>query len=327
MIRRIVIRFSLTGFYCLGLIACSAQIEATRLASLRENLPTQTTVNGVPFYPQQQYHCGPAALAMLLTWSGIQRQPEQLTEYVFLPAKSGSMQADMLATARRHGRIAYPVTTGLEGLGQELAAGHPVLVLQNLGLDWLPRWHYAVATGLDLNRQTLRLHTGISRDYELNLATFLHTWHRADSWAVVILAPDHLPASADSLAYLQAIQDTVNSLTESPGAGLDTPILMNKLEAAYRQATKRWPKQPLVKMGLANWYIKLHQPDKAEQTLTNLLSQFPDYAPAHNNLALVLLQQKRFTEALQHATTALKLGGRYQPAYQDTVNQVRLGLQ
>jgi hypothetical protein len=54
----------------------------------------------------------------------------------------------MIGAARRHGRLAYLIT-GPDSMFEEVAAGHPVIVLQNLGLSWYPVWHYAVVVGYD----------------------------------------------------------------------------------------------------------------------------------------------------------------------------------
>src|SRR2546422_3737218 len=58
-------------------------------------------------------------------------------------------------TLFRSGQLAVPVTT-LSDLLAEVAAGHPVLVFQNLGLHWIPRWHFAVAVG---DRKSTRLNS------------------------------------------------------------------------------------------------------------------------------------------------------------------------
>jgi len=56
----------------------------------------------------------------------------------------------MIAAARRNGFVAIELAPNLSDLLAEIAAGNPVVVLQNLALDWYPAWHYAVAIGYDL---------------------------------------------------------------------------------------------------------------------------------------------------------------------------------
>ncbi len=65
----------------------------------------------------------------------------------------------MIGAARRHGRVAYVISSP-EELLVEVAAGNPVIVLQNLGLSWVPVWHYAVVIGYDGDADMVTLHSG-----------------------------------------------------------------------------------------------------------------------------------------------------------------------
>src|SRR5690606_29823307 len=143
---------------------------------LPEGLPRQAQIADLPFFPQEAYQCGPAALATILVHGGLETTPEQLTPYVYLPERQGSLPVDIVATARSHGRLVHTLAPQLDALLKEVAMGHPVLVLQNLGLDWLPRWHYAVVKGYDLDAGELLLNSGQHEDYALKLATFERTW-------------------------------------------------------------------------------------------------------------------------------------------------------
>ena len=98
----------------------------------------------MPFFPQEDLYCGPAALATALNWAGDKVTQEQLAPEVFTAAREGTLRPDMLAAARRHGKFAVAFDD-LKSLLTEIEAGHPVIVFQNLALSWYPQWHYAVA--------------------------------------------------------------------------------------------------------------------------------------------------------------------------------------
>ena len=91
----------------------------------------------VPFCAQTGYQCGSAALAMVLQYSGVPATARELQAAVYTPGRKGSLQSGIVTAARRHGRLAYPIQ-GLDCLLREVAAGNPVIVLQNLGLQWIP---------------------------------------------------------------------------------------------------------------------------------------------------------------------------------------------
>ncbi|MCK5204241.1 MAG: PA2778 family cysteine peptidase, partial [Desulfobacterales bacterium] len=140
-------------------------------------IPPKHELNAVPFYPQKEYQCGPASLAMTLAWSGLQIDPDDLTPQVYTPSLKGSLPPAMVAATRRHGRVAYEIA-GANALLKEISAGHPVIVLQNLGLSWVPVWHYAVVIGYDLDKAVIILHSGITDQKTTALKTFENTWAR-----------------------------------------------------------------------------------------------------------------------------------------------------
>jgi len=130
----------------LFLTASCAHLGHDQWSSSRSDLPEHVLVPSVPFYPQEFYHCGPTALAMLLSWSHSDFTLDEFVSEVYIPERRGSLQPALISAARRRNRLAYSIQ-GMNELLQELAAGHPVVVLQNLGLSWVPRWHYAVPIG------------------------------------------------------------------------------------------------------------------------------------------------------------------------------------
>lgn len=200
----------------------------------------RTRLAHVPFHPQQAFRCGPAALASALGAQGSDVTPESLAQEVFLPARHGSLQAEMMAGARRHGALATRIPPRLEALLQEVAAGHPVVVLQNLGLAMAPLWHYAIVVGYDLPARELLLHSGSVRDLRLSLSTFDHTWARSGRWAFVVLPPGRWPVTADGAAAAEA------------AVGFERVASPRQAAIAYAAAADRWPDLPALAIGLGN---------------------------------------------------------------------------
>jgi hypothetical protein len=190
----------------LAVLSALAGCATPEVAALRADgggLPPRAEVAGVPFHPQQEQYCGPAALATVLGWSGLPARQDAIASAVFTPGREGTLGHDLVGAAGRHGRLAVPVAD-LPSLLREVAAGHPVLVLQNLGLHWYPQWHYAVVVGYDLAAGELALRSGEERRRIVSLDTFARTWARADRWAIVVLPPDALPASAAEETLVRA---------------------------------------------------------------------------------------------------------------------------
>ncbi len=274
------------------------------------HLPVQLELNTVPFYPQEKYQCGPASLAMALGWSGLPITPDDLIPQVYTPSLKGSLQPAIVAAARRHGRIAYEIA-GADALLREIAAGHPVIVLQNLGLSWIPVWHYAVVIGYDLNAEVIILHSGITDQRITPLRTFENTWNRGKYWGLVVLPPNRLPATAEESAYVKAV------------VGLERARQWTAAIVGYKTALIRWPQSLSAHIGLSNSYYALSDLKSAEDVLQKTTERFPEEGIAFNNLAQVLWEQGKKQEALKAARHALKLGGPLVEQYQRTLDEIQ----
>jgi tetratricopeptide (TPR) repeat protein len=294
--RRVARRLTAAGFLLLGLAGCATpQLQA--LLSGDSSLPQRVELDSVPFYPQDEYQCGPAALAMVLEAGGKPIQPEALRPQVFIPDRQGSLQVEMLAAARRNGFVAVELNPKLSDLLAEIAGGNPPVVLQNLALDWVPAWHYAVAVGYDLNEQQIVLRSGTERRLAMPLATFERTWQRGGYWAMLALPPGRFPVSVAPADYMSAV-------TRLEKAGPPEAS-----QAAYRRALERWPDQFTALMGVGNTSYRAGDYEGAEKAFRRATSVYPRSAAAHNNLAQTLADMDRYDEALAEARLAVGLGG------------------
>jgi len=251
-----------------------------------------------PFFAQEKYQCGPAALAMLLGASGIDVHPEDLVSAAYLPGRRGSLQVEMAAAVRRMGRIPYPVRPDLSGLTSEIRSGRPVLVLQNLGLKRWPAYHYAVVIGVHPpDRMVLR--SGTRKRVEMTAARFNSTWQRAGSWGLIALFPGELPENPDPVTYLSAV------------AAFESAGNQAAAESAFQAALEVWPDHPAVRFALANTFLGNHKHAAAIQLYQSILAADPDHVAAANNLAEALAQSGHLEEARRviHAalTTAKKI--------------------
>jgi hypothetical protein len=266
----------------------------------------------VPFHAQAAYQCGPAALAMALAWSGVAVSPEALGEEVFVPGRKGSFAVGLVAAARAHGRVPVELLDLGEVLA-ELAAGRPVLVLQNLGLDapLLSRPHFAVAVGYDLPARLLFLHSGTIARRPTTLANFERTWRRAGGFAVVVLPPDALPAVAGEARWLAAV------------AGLERAGRGAEADAAYRAALARWPRSAGAWLGLGNVALAAGRLADAEPAFRRATELDGASAPAWNNLAHALHRLGRRGEALAAAERAVSLGGPHLQTARRTLEEIQ----
>lgn len=275
------------------LSGCAA--TGVREVTIDPNLPRYSELTQTPFFPQQDYHCGPAALATALHAVDIRVSPDTLVPEVYIPSRKGSLQVEMLAAARRHGALAIRVAPDLGAVLKEIAAGNVVVVMQNLGLSWAPSWHYAVVIGYDLNKELIWLRSGTFERFEMTLSTFQRTWARSHYWAFVALKPGDLPATA-------SVENVINALIAfEKNADNDSKRI------AYASAVKRWPDNLVLLMGAGNSAYVAGDLSAAAQAFNAAITAHPDSAAAHNNYANVLLAQHKYREAKAAAERGLAL--------------------
>ena len=179
----------------LALGGCATQQVGALLAHPPAELPDYVELAPVPFFPQEEHQCAPAALATVLAYEGVATTPEALAGQVPGPERDGSLQAAMIAAIRRHGLVAYRLNPRLPDLLREVSAGNPVVVLENLSLPISPTWRYAVVVGYDLPARAVLLRSGRSFRMKMGLDEFERAWARSGHWALLALPPDQLPAS------------------------------------------------------------------------------------------------------------------------------------
>jgi len=242
------------------------------MAAPPPDLPPRAERTQVPFFPQTRYHCGPAALATVLADVGLPADPVALAEAVFLPAREGSLQLEMLGGARRQGAVAVRLAPELLVLLREVAAGHAVLVLQNRGLDMAPMWHYAVLVGYDLPARKLFFRSGALQREVLPIRTFEYIWARGGRWAIAVLPPGRLPATTREA---DAVEATLGfGRVAAPAA----------LAQAWGAVLQLWPANLLAGMGLGNALYAVPDLPGAARAF-EAVAQRHDSAAAWNNLA------------------------------------------
>lgn len=250
-----------------------------------DGVPRQVELAQVPFFPQDEYQCGPAALATAMNFSGVSISPDALVREVWLPSRRGSLQLEMLAAPRRHGLVSYRIEPRYGDLLREVAAGNPVVVLQDVGM-MLPEWHYAVVNGFDYESGTILLRSGLQRRQEMPFSYFERTWLAGSYWAMVVTPPDRIAATATEERWLEAL------LGLARGGNAEAAI------QGYRAALARWPESLPAAVGLANQLHARGSLDEAAGVLRTALKRFPQSVILLNNLAQTLSDQGRNREAM-----------------------------
>ncbi|MFW6081246.1 MAG: PA2778 family cysteine peptidase [Desulfosalsimonas sp.] len=267
-------------------------------------------IKDVPVFEQEKDRCGPAAMASMLVFSGVDTRPGDIEEMVYDTESRGSLQISLVAAARRHNRVAYELN-GVDDLLAGLSAGQPVLVLLNKGLSWLPAYHYSVVTGFDPQKRVFILAGGRACEEELPETLFRRMWSRADNWGLMVLEPDDIPPVA------------------TPDRWIDALYALERMDAhkaalkGYNAALEKWPGDPVAIMGKANTLYAAGRLKDAANVLEKAVEIHPESAPLFNNLAQVMLELGNNEAAFEAATRAVEIGGPHAETCRQTLEDIR----
>lgn len=270
------------AFFFIFLVSGCASLSPSTtqfLVDRTDDTPEKVRLNDVPFVPQSSDQCGPASLAMVAKRWGYVGDLRALEKSVYTPGLNGSLQADMIGAARRLGLLAVPIH-GTKELFEEVANGHPVVVLQNLGLSWWPVWHFSVVVGYDLERRVILLHSGPEQFREESLFSFDASWTHSKHWGLVVLRPDELPVAP-------------NQLNIAKGAvALEDLGFLAEAKTAYTAMLNRWPDNLIALMGLGNLAAREGRWKVAADHFLQATTFYPNSKAAQQNLKVAKSQLK-----------------------------------
>ncbi len=261
----------------------------------------------VPFFAQDAYQCGPAALATVLADGGVEVTPDELVSRIYVPDRRGSLQAELLAAARSHGRVPYRLADAPGAMVDEVRAGRPVLLLQNLGFERWPIWHYAVLIGFDPERGTFLLRSGTEARHEVDARRFLASWERGGRWSIVVVPASEPPAAADALGWLQAV------------APFESTGHLGMAAEGYAAGVERWPDEPMVWTALGNARYLQADMAGAEAAYERALALSAGNWTARNNLVRTFIARGCPDRARQWAGDAGRPPEGFAPTWEQTL--------
>ena len=290
--------------------ACATKTPKTeQILKHHSGLPESSKIKNVPFINQEINHCGPATLAMVMKANHYDVGAKALAEQMFTPKSNGTFKMDMVSAVRRQGMLGVSVKD-LKDLLTEIQAGHPVIVFQNLGFDWMPNWHYAVAIGYDLDGPDIYLHSGDDKNKKVDLRYFERSWAKGGHWGLVVLPPGSLTASSDDLAHAEAI------------SGLEQVGKIDEAEVSYQAVLVKWPKSLPALIGMGNVLYAKKDFLGSVDYLTKATQYHPTSSAAWHNLANAQGAAGKLQDARLSAKKAISLASESEThLYQESLKE------
>lgn len=268
---------------CVLLSSCVAWTPFSKRASQEA-----TVIANVPLQRWDILTCGAGSLSAVLQRWG---DPMTMDQWqAALPkTRGGVMTIDMVIAARQRGFDARIVTGTPEIVNDELREGRPVILMTKVieapgaGYDF---FHYIVLDGVDPKSDLVRVQYGDGKARWVRMGRLTRTWRGGGFAAILIKPNDVAPALAGGSG-------------ESLRAGVTLEEAGKFAEAAthYRALLQKQPDSAVVWTNLGNAEMQLQRRPEAEEAFRRALALDPQSRDAMNNLAWLLLEEKRLDEA------------------------------
>jgi ABC-type bacteriocin/lantibiotic exporter with double-glycine peptidase domain len=144
-------------------------------------------IDGVPFFPQEEFQCGPASLAGVLNYYGWKISPAEVAAEIFSRQARGTLDMDMVFYARKKGLRAEKYRGSFEDLQAQIDSRRPLIVLIDQGFWVYQSHHFMVVVGYD--EEGIIVNSGREERKFLSRNSFLKTWKKTKFWTLRITPP------------------------------------------------------------------------------------------------------------------------------------------
>lgn len=259
--------------------------SSPKIAQYLDTSPSEKeTLLDIEFVPQGEKLCGPAVLKMASQKYLSDIPFETYKKLAFHEKAEGSFKSDMISSTRRLGLAPYRVPS-LEIMFQEIDQGRPVMVFQNLGLSWYPKWHYALLIGYNSSKNIVYLHSGFTEKLEMNFGLFTRTWRRGEHWSYVMVPPHTIPAHAS----IEEALDNAVVFENINNKGVSKII--------YTHIAEKWPLRFEPHLGLANLWYENKNLKAAIKEIQVALKIAPNHPALLYNLAILYYETGELKKA------------------------------
>ena len=160
-----------------GCATVSGLHEAQRAGDLR-------IIEKVPFFPQEDYQCGPASLASVLNYWGVSSAPEEVARSIYSQSAKGTLNMDMVIYAQSRGLEASHYRGAWDDLRKKIDSGFPLIVLVDYGFSVFQSNHFMVIIGY--NEDSVVAHSGRHEKKVIPREDFLKSWEKTNYWTLFI---------------------------------------------------------------------------------------------------------------------------------------------
>lgn len=187
MIRKGLMLIQYYGAYAFrkGLCPIVLSVFILSCASLQSrNISEPLVINGIPFFPQEEYQCGPASLAGVLNFYGVKISPDKIAADIYSKSAKGALTIDLLIYARKIGFDAEYYHGSVDDLKARILSGNPLIVMVDYGVLFYQQNHFMVVKGY--SDEGVIVNSEKTENKFIEWDGFLKTWEKTGYWTLWI---------------------------------------------------------------------------------------------------------------------------------------------
>lgn len=165
-------------------LACLFVLVSCKTAYKSEYNTDTVLIDNIPFFSQDDYQCGPASLASVLNYWGVNVSPEDIAHEIYSKSAKGTLNIDMVLYSQRKGLTALQYSGNMDDLMKNIKAGLPVIVLVDYGFYIYQANHFMVVVGF--NKNGVIVNSGKEREKFIPVEDFLKSWEKTKFWILLI---------------------------------------------------------------------------------------------------------------------------------------------
>lgn len=178
-LKPVLLVYGIASILLLLLFSCATNNISDSQKGVRNHI-----VRDIPFYPQEEYQCGPASLASILNYRGAAVTPEEVAKKIYSQTAKGTLTVDMVLYANSKGLEASHYSGGLDDLRKKIDSDQPLIVLVDYGFSIVQANHFMVVVGY--NDYGVIVNSGKNEKKFIPSDDFLKSWERTKFWTLLI---------------------------------------------------------------------------------------------------------------------------------------------
>ncbi len=141
-------------------------------------------ISNVPFFPSENFQCGPTSLASVLNFLGLEITPEKIAKEIYSEGAKGTSDFDMILYPTKKGFKSIHYKGSLDDLKEKIKANKPLIVMVDEGIWFYKKYHFMVVVGFD--NSGLIVYSGKNKDERIDYEKFISKWQKTDFWTLLI---------------------------------------------------------------------------------------------------------------------------------------------